>query len=114
MSNVYLHIMRLSILTVLCLVVLVQYNIATSKVKLIKSKFFCSGAWKLIFVGVAGNGKSIYDRWHEKHHYHCCELRYGCLRRGRSHLFLDYKPKQHLRSPLIDDWRRLSIRKVQA
>ncbi|KAJ8306866.1 hypothetical protein KUTeg_014950 [Tegillarca granosa] len=69
--------------------------------------------WKLVFVGVAGNGESFVDRWQEKHNHHCCELHKGCLRLGISHFFFGFKPKKHLRSPLIDHWKKLNVRRVK-
>jgi hypothetical protein len=73
------------------------------------SQLICTD-WQLVFHAVRGNGESVLDTWNRKAPY-TCTPNTGCLPPGFN---LEHwrDNNKHLRSPLIDEWNSLNIRKV--
>ncbi|XP_048769739.2 uncharacterized protein LOC125675913 isoform X2 [Ostrea edulis] len=67
--------------------------------------------WQLIFHAVKGNGQSVLNAWNTKAPPQCTPNN-GCLPPGFK---LDHwrDNAKHLRSPLIDQWESLSIKKIR-
>ncbi|XP_056014668.1 uncharacterized protein LOC125677748 isoform X3 [Ostrea edulis] len=67
--------------------------------------------WQLLLHAVQGNGESVLDAWNTKSPSQCTPNN-GCLPSGFT---LDHwrDNAKHLRSPLIDQWESLSIKKIR-
>ncbi|XP_056014673.1 uncharacterized protein LOC130052772 [Ostrea edulis] len=67
--------------------------------------------WQLVFHAVKGNKQDVRDAWYKRSPSRCTPA-VGCIPDGFD---LDNwrDTKKHLRSPLIDQWRSLSILKIR-
>ncbi|XP_056000852.1 uncharacterized protein LOC125656393 isoform X1 [Ostrea edulis] len=81
----------------------------------------CSGDWELVYHAVSGNGQSFMDTWQKKFTKKCepftdncqCYYREGCLSPKLRMETLGVTPRKILRSPKIDYWNCLNIKRVR-
>ncbi|XP_062603616.1 uncharacterized protein LOC134265425 [Saccostrea cucullata] len=80
----------------------------------------CKGEWELIFHASSGNGQNVYRTWKTKYNK-CdifnqvcpCPIHKGCLPSNFQPEKYTNPPRKILRSPFIDFWSCLNIRKVR-